>query len=830
VKEIAALERAIAQLAPPKHTGVLAAQFTAAAQAATDDERSSSSTTYFYQLPVSEKTKQALRAAKFHKLTAVQRAVIPHALAGRDVLAAAQTGSGKTLAFLIPVVELLYRLRWGANDGVGAIIIAPLRELALQIFEVLAKIGCNHAFSAGLLIGGKKIEFEADRVGRMSVLVCTPGRLLQHMNETPAFDCSTLRVLVLDEADRCLEDGFAAELNAILANLPRDRQTMLFSATQTKRVADLSRLSLRDPQYIKAQLADIAAPDRLTQYCIVADAGAKLDVLWSFVKTHLRKKMLVFCSTRQQVKHSAAVFAKLHVGVSVLSLVGTSGQQKRMQTYVDFSAKRDGVVLFTTDVAARGLDFPAVDWVVQLDAPTDGVATYVHRVGRTARMKRAGQSLLLLLPSERALLPQLAALGMKITESASNPAQTVSIRAQVEALVAADPALKYVAQKAFISYLRSIHLASDKSVFDVHAVPAADYALSLGLVGQPVIKFKKKKADKSADRRNAATVDVDDNDELARAYKDKELAEAAAAAGGDDAVASTAAAATEPDARRKKFKQMLSSSERVSQSAAIALRENTTVLSKAYRAMQDHGDESLDDDDVLTKKQGPAAHETLPPLSDHERRRMARKAALHEEIDTERVQTLLDGGKFEYESDEESSSSSSSSDDDEDDDEDDDDDDADDQDKPQTAPETLRDVDARMKQLASQLARVDKVDKREHKALQRAKRKERENRHRPRFANDNDEEEGDQEDEEEEEEEDNDDRSGNASVDNHVDDDESPDRRDADDDDDDDDGSSGSSADDKDRLVKSKPRAKRARVGADVEDMEAMALKILNKK
>jgi ATP-dependent RNA helicase DDX10/DBP4 len=814
LKEISEMETEIQKRAPPKQTGLLAEQFATAHSATTATNGADDKTKHFFELPISEKTKQALRAAKFHKLTPVQRAAIPHALAGRDVLAAAKTGSGKTLAFLIPVIELLYRLRWGPDDGVGAIIIAPLRELALQIFEVLAKIGCNHSFSAGLLIGGKRIEYEADRVGRMSILVCTPGRLLQHMNETPSFDCSLLRVLVLDEADRCLEDGFADELNAILGNLPRDRQTLLFSATQTKRVADLSRLSLRDPQYVKAQDAEIAAPERLTQYCIVTELGHKLDVLWSFVRTHLRQKLLVFCSTRQQVRHCAAVFAQLHVGVSVLSLIGSSGQQKRMQTYVDFSTKRNGGILFTTDVAARGLDFPAVDWVVQLDAPTDGVATYVHRVGRTARNGRAGHALLLLLPSERALLPQLAALGMQITESAANPAQTVTIRAQTEALIAADAALKYVAQKAFVSYLRSIHLARDKTVFDVHAVPAADYALSLGLVGQPVIKFKKK-TDKSAKRRSAATVDDDANDELLRAYKEKEAAEALAR--GDASVASTstaaaaAAAVPEPTARRQKFKQLLSSDQRVSQSAALAVRENATVLSKAYRSLRENDEASLDDD-VLTKKHGPAAHETLPPLSEQERRRMARKAALHEEIERNRVQTLLDGGKFEYESDDDDESGSDS-----------DSESESDGDGDGAAPETLRSVEARMKQLADELARADVVDKKVDKARRRAKRKEREERFRPRIkggdydANDDDDQVSASVDNDDE-------ASDAASADERVEKSDDDDR-----DNDDDDGSSGSSADDKDRLLKSKPRAKRARV-EDVDDMEAMALKILNKK
>jgi ATP-dependent RNA helicase DDX10/DBP4 len=122
-------------------------------------------------------------------MTAIQRATLPHALAGRDVLGAAKTGSGKTLAFLIPVVEKLFRLRWTKMDGIGALIISPTRELALQIFDELVKVGRHHTLSAGLLIGGKSLEDEASRVHGMNVLVCTPGRLLQHMDENPNFDC-----------------------------------------------------------------------------------------------------------------------------------------------------------------------------------------------------------------------------------------------------------------------------------------------------------------------------------------------------------------------------------------------------------------------------------------------------------------------------------------------------------------------------------------------------------------------------------------------------------------------------------------------------------------
>ena len=130
-------------------------------------------------------------------------------------------------------------------DGLGAIVISPTRELAMQIFQVLRKIGKQHDFSAGLVIGGKDLGIEQERVARMNILVCTPGRLLQHMDETAGFDCDNVEMLILDEADRILDMGFQKAVNAIVENLPKKRQTLLFSATQTKSVRDLARLSLK---------------------------------------------------------------------------------------------------------------------------------------------------------------------------------------------------------------------------------------------------------------------------------------------------------------------------------------------------------------------------------------------------------------------------------------------------------------------------------------------------------------------------------------------------------------------------------------------------------
>ena len=186
----------------------------------------------FEALPVSSRTLKGLEGGGWGVMKAIQRCAIPHALAGRDVLGAARTGSGKTLAFLVPALEVLYRERWSAEDGLGCLVVSPTRELAMQIFTVLRTVGSCHDVSAGLVTGGTRdFGAEQERVGRMCVLVATPGRVLQHCEESPGFDASRLLALVVDEADRVVDMGFAPQLDALVEYLPAARQTLLFSAT-----------------------------------------------------------------------------------------------------------------------------------------------------------------------------------------------------------------------------------------------------------------------------------------------------------------------------------------------------------------------------------------------------------------------------------------------------------------------------------------------------------------------------------------------------------------------------------------------------------------------
>lgn len=201
----------------------------------------------------------------------------------------------------------------------------------MQIFEVLRRIGSGHSFSAGLVIGGKSLSDESDRLSRMNILVATPGRLLQHMDQTSGFECGNLQILgmllilfqylsttplhpliiVLDEADRILDMGFSRTLNAIIEHLPRNRQTLLFSATQTQSVHDLARLSLRNPEAVDVKEAgtSVAIPKNLEQHYMVCELDRKLDVLYSFIKTHLKIKAIVFMSSGKQASPSPFVFS-----------------------------------------------------------------------------------------------------------------------------------------------------------------------------------------------------------------------------------------------------------------------------------------------------------------------------------------------------------------------------------------------------------------------------------------------------------------------------------------------------------------------------------------
>ena len=479
--------------------------------------------TSFAELPLSQPTTSGLEASHFKTLTDIQEKAIPLALQGSDILGAAKTGSGKTLAFLVPVLENLYRRKWTELDGLGALILSPTRELAIQIFEVLRKIGRYHTFSAGLVIGGKSLHEERERLGRMNILVCTPGRMLQHMDQTAAFEIDNLQMLVLDEADRIMDMGFQGTVDAIIEHLPKERQTLLFSATQTKKVSDLARLSLRDPEYVSVhEAATSATPSTLQQNYIITPLPDKLDTLWSFLRSNLKSKILVFLSSGKQVRFVYESFRHLQPGIPLMHLHGKQKQSARLDTVARFSSTKSSC-LFATDVIARGLDFPAVDWVIQLDCPEDA-DTYIHRVGLTARYEHNGRAVLFLDPSEEeGMLKRLEQ--KKVTVEMINVRQRKqqSIKNQLQNMCFKDPELKYLGQKAFVSYVRSIHIQKDKEVFKLSELSLEEFSSSLGLPGAPRIKFLKGDNAKKLKNAPRQTISSSEDEVAGDAAPDEEI-------------------------------------------------------------------------------------------------------------------------------------------------------------------------------------------------------------------------------------------------------------------------------------------------------------------
>ncbi|XP_059143033.1 probable ATP-dependent RNA helicase DDX10 [Physella acuta] len=455
----------------------------------------------FTDLPISKKTLEGLKSQNFTTPTDIQRESLMYGLKGHDILGAAKTGSGKTLAFLIPILECLFKQRYTPSFGMAALVISPTRELAYQSFDVLKKIGKFHDLSFGLVTGGMLLKEEAKKMNNTNVIICTPGRLQQHFEQTPNFTADELKILVLDEADKILHMGFAETMNAILEALPKQRQTLLFSATQTKSVKDLARLSLKKPIYVSVhEKAKETTPTTLEQRYIICEMHDKVNTLWSFIKSHKHSKILVFLSCCKQTRYLYQAFKKMHPGLTILCLHGHMKQHQRMEVYNSFSRKQHAVLL-ATDVAARGLDFPVINWVVQVDKP-ENVDTYIHRVGRTARYEKVGEALLMLLPAEeKKMVEDLVKRKIPIVKLKVSKKRIFDVTKKLESLCASDKDFKDNAQKAFISVMKTLYVL-DKPCFS--SVDRDAFAASLGLVQSPKLPFLEKAIKKS----QAPTKDV----------------------------------------------------------------------------------------------------------------------------------------------------------------------------------------------------------------------------------------------------------------------------------------------------------------------------------
>lgn len=482
----------------------------------------------FKDFQLSSETLAGLSEAGYSEPTEIQKQTLQPALEGRDILGSAKTGSGKTLAFIIPLLECLHKEKWSKNDGLGALVLTPTRELAYQIFEVLNMVGKRHQFSVALVTGGKDLKEERRRIDQINIIIGTPGRIQHHMGENPLFYGDNLKVLIIDEADKIMAQDFEVDINSIIDFLPIHRQCLLFSATLTNSVKDLARLSLRDPVTVTIDAdAPTTTPDSLRQKYTVINLEQKLSFLWAFVKRHKKSKILVFIATCKQTRFIHDLFCRMKPGISINALHGGIHQLKRMDIYNKFRDVRH-CVLLATDVAARGLDFPDVDWVVQLDCPDDAT-TYIHRVGRTARLDKPGRSLLVVMPNEKkSILEKLVKKKIPVEEVPTKEKHLFWIENTIESHLARDVNLKEEAKRAFVCYIKSLLNSRFRHLFDPKQLDLKAYAKSLGLEVTPRLRVlerrnlttgKTEKRKKSSDEATFEAPSSDDDDELLKPAK-----------------------------------------------------------------------------------------------------------------------------------------------------------------------------------------------------------------------------------------------------------------------------------------------------------------------
>lgn len=323
---------------------------------------------------------EGIEASNYETATPVQEQVIPPILAGRDVIASAQTGTGKTAAFLLPVMNRL--LNNHVDGQVGALIVVPTRELAIQIAQHIEGLSYFTHLSSIAIYGGSDAQsFVAEKKALQmgaDIIVCTPGRMIAHLN-MGYVNFKGLQFLILDEADRMLDMGFQDDINKIINALSVNRQSLLFSATMPDKIRQMARKILKDP--VEINIAISKPPVKIIQRAYVVHDAQKLPLIKKILKETPYKNALVFCSRKQTVKQLTRELK--HGKINVAEIHSDLEQSERESVLGAFTAGRIPVMV-ATDILSRGIDIDTIDLVINYDVPGDG-EDYVHRIGRTAR-------------------------------------------------------------------------------------------------------------------------------------------------------------------------------------------------------------------------------------------------------------------------------------------------------------------------------------------------------------------------------------------------------------------------------------------------------------
>ncbi|KAI9298235.1 DEAD-domain-containing protein [Neoconidiobolus thromboides FSU 785] len=356
----------------------------------------------FESLGLLEQLCQACKDLKFASPTQIQKEAIPYALEGKDLIALAQTGSGKTAAFALPILHHL----WQKPSGLFALVLAPTRELAIQISETFDSLGSGMGVRTAVIVGGMDMMAQSLALAKKPhIIVATPGRIQDHIENTKGFSLRGIKFLVMDEADKLLDMDFGPKIEQILKVLPKERNTYLFSATMTTKVAKLQRASLNKPVKVEVN-SKYSTVDSLLQFYLFFPFKHKDSYLVYLMNELAGNSGIVFTRTCNDCQKIALMLRSL--GFPAIPLHGQLSMPKRVGALNKFKSGNKNL-LIATDVAARGLDIPQVDMVINYDVPTHS-KDYIHRVGRTARAGRAGKSLTLVTQYDVELLQRIEAV------------------------------------------------------------------------------------------------------------------------------------------------------------------------------------------------------------------------------------------------------------------------------------------------------------------------------------------------------------------------------------------------------------------------------------
>lgn len=350
----------------------------------------------FSELNLNPRLLAGIEAIGFENTTPVQEASIPLVLEGKDMIASAQTGTGKTAAFLLPIIHKI--LEEPDDEHIKALIIVPTRELAVQIDQQLEGLSYYTSVSSLAVYGGgdgQSFEREKRALSEgADIIIGTPGRLIAHLN-MKYVKVAQLKYLVLDEADRMMDMGFYDDIMKIINQLPKERQTLLFSATMPPKIRQLSKTILQEPEEINIAISK--PNEKIIQAAFVVYEGQKIDVVKHIIRPEWLRSVIVFCSTKDSAKRLAKDLKKASIPVEEIH--SDLEQKAREDVLSQFKSKRLKV-LVATDILARGIDVEDIDIVINYDVPNDG-EDYIHRIGRTARAASTGAAFTLISEKEQ---------------------------------------------------------------------------------------------------------------------------------------------------------------------------------------------------------------------------------------------------------------------------------------------------------------------------------------------------------------------------------------------------------------------------------------------